>query len=254
MKENTLLLGLFFTSIIIFLVIPSAQGSNDVKIFPPNTKPYDISYEEHVKNYWKWIISFPASNSPYTDDTGERCALGQNDSNSSVFYLVGAGGGQHYRTCKVPEGKGIFIPVLNVEVSDKEQPNDPSPEALSRAATNDQNLVGSLYLEINGQKIIDEFYLRGVVNEKNTTASKYRIHTDVFEIEFPESAKFGDALYDVKVPGKSKAVADGFYLITEPLKKGEYNVIFKGTILCPDLNAGECIGFAQDMNYKLIVE
>lgn len=60
---------------------------------------------------------------PFKDSTGEKCVNGQINSNSSVFYLSGGGGGTHERQCKVPAGKGILIPVLDVEFSDKEVPN-----------------------------------------------------------------------------------------------------------------------------------
>jgi hypothetical protein len=54
-------------------------------------------------------------------------------------------------------------------------------------------------------------------------------------------------------PGPSKVVADGFYIITEPLKKGVYDITYKGNIFCV---LAECldITFTQDMKYKLIVE
>ncbi len=52
--------------------------------------------------------------------------------------------------------------------------------------------------------------------------------------------------------GSSKGVADGFYIITESLKKGVYDIVYKGSIFC---DIAECldITFAQDMRYKLMV-
>ena len=49
--------------------------------------------------------------------------LDQSNSNSSVFYLAHNSGGTSERVCKVPAGKGLFIPVMEVETSDKEVPN-----------------------------------------------------------------------------------------------------------------------------------
>ena len=56
------------------------------------------------------------------DRTGEKCANGQSNTNSSVFYLNHNNGGVSDRTCKVPAGKGLFIPVMPMEMSDKEAP------------------------------------------------------------------------------------------------------------------------------------
>src|SRR5918994_1045472 len=145
-------------SILIFSVVTvNGQTANSVKVFPPDAKPFGLSYEEHAKNYWKWLLSLPINEGPFQDRTGEKCANGQQNSNSSVFYLSGGGGGKHERECKVPAGKGVLIPVLHVELSDKEVPNA-SSEELSRLAKIDQDHVTSLVLEINGQKIFDEKY------------------------------------------------------------------------------------------------
>lgn len=234
----------------IFLVstplVFAAESINSVKIFPPDSKPFGITYDKHAENYWKWILSLPTTNSAYKDSTGEKCAVGQTDSNSSVFYLAGGGGGKHDRTCKIPAGKGILIPILHVTFSEKEVPNA-SVQELSRLAKIDQDHVTSLYLEINGEKIFDEKYPRGIANEQNSAVAKYRTHTNPFEAIYPVNALYGVS------PGPSKVVADGFYILTEPLDKGTYDVVFKGTIFC---ELAECLDvtFAQDMNYKLIVE
>jgi hypothetical protein len=52
---------------------------------------------------------------PWDEQDGRNCANGQSGSNSSVFYLSGNGGGVSERTCKVPAGKGLFIPVSSME-------------------------------------------------------------------------------------------------------------------------------------------
>ena len=82
------------------------------------------------------MISLPADKNPYMDKTGEKCSNGQLDTNSSVFYLSGGGGGKFSRTCTVPAGKGVLIPVMVVEVSDKEVPGA-TTEDLRRIAQKD---------------------------------------------------------------------------------------------------------------------
>lgn len=90
------------------------------------------------------------------------------------FYLSGNGEGKSDRTCKVPAGKGLFIPVMVVEWSDKEVPNA-SVEELHKSAKKDQDSVNSLYL-----KICDKEY-----NYEDLL--KYRTHTDDFEVVFPNN-------------------------------------------------------------------
>jgi hypothetical protein len=212
----------------------NAIGANLINILPPEDKPYGLSYEEHVKNFWKWVISLPSEKNPWPDNTGENCANKQLETNSSVFYLSGNGGGKSDRTCKIPAGKGLFIPISPMEISDKEAPNT-SVEDLNKIAKKDQDSVTSLYLKIG-----DKEYSREDLN-------KYRIHTEDFEVAFPNNAIFG------ATEGSSKAVADGYYVITEPLEKGTYNIKYSSSLICPGT---DCIqpNFAQEIEYTLIVE
>jgi hypothetical protein len=214
----------------------AAAGVNSVNIFPPATDPYGLTYDEHVKNFWKWIISLPRNMNPWDDPTGKNCANGQLEMNSSVFYLSGNGGGKTLdRTCKVPAGKGLFIPVSPMEISDKEVPNA-SVERLHDIAKKDQDSVTSLSLKI-GDK---EYSLEDL--------KKYRIHPEEdFQVIFPENGIFG------ATAGPSKAAADGYYVITEPLKKGNYTIAYSASLICPSV---ECIqpNFAQDIAYVITVK
>ena len=214
--------------------ISFAAGISSVNIFPPESKPYGLSYEQHVKNFWKWIISLPQDKNPWADQTGKNCAIGQLETNASIFYLSGNGGGKSDRICKVPAGKGLFIPVSPMEISDKEAPNR-SIEDLHKIAKKDQDSVTSLYLKIGNKE-----YSR-------QDLEKYRTPTEEFEVTFPKNAIFG------ATEGISKAVADGYYVITQPLEKGNYTILYKSSLICPEI---DCIqpNFAQDIKYNLIVE
>jgi hypothetical protein len=210
-------------------------GSKSVNIFSSGSKPYGLTFAEHQKNFWKWVLEIPANESPVNDPTGEKCANGQSNSNSSVFYLSFNNGGLSERTCKVPAGKGLLIPIMQVEFSEKEVPNA-SIEDLRRTATKDQDSVNSLYLEIG-----DKEY-------KYDDLVKYRTQTDVFEVVFPDKGIFG-----VIEGGVSKVIGDGFYIITEPLTQGNYSVHFKSSLICLDPDCAEP-NFAQDIKYNIIAE
>ncbi len=211
-----------------------SEGVMLINIINPESKPYGLSYEEHVQNFWKHIISIPADKNPWNQKTGENCAVGQSESNSSVFYLSGNGGDKVSWTCIVPAGKGLFIPVSPMEISDKEAPNT-SIEDLHKIAKKDQDSITSLYLKVG-----DKEFNAGDL-------AKYRFPTQDFEVVFPNNAIFGAS------EGNSKAVADGYYVITEPLAKGNYIITYKSSLICPGV---DCLqpSFAQDITYNLIVE
>ena len=127
-------------------------SSSSVNINPPNSKPYNLTYPDHAKNFWKWALEMPVSENPVTDQSGEKCANGQSNTNSSVFYLTFNNGGKSERTCKVPAGKALLIPVMQVEWSDKESPGA-TVDDLRSAAKKDQDSVNSLYLKIGDKDI-----------------------------------------------------------------------------------------------------
>lgn len=229
------IVSFLFMLLLFSATLSPVLGSNSVNIFPPGSKPYGLTFAEHQKNFWKWILEIPANESPVNDRTGEKCANGQSNTNSSVFYLSFNNGGISERTCKVPVGKGLLIPVMQVEWSDKEAPGA-SVEELHKSAKKDQDSVNSLYLKI-GDK---EYKYKDLI--------KYRTQTDVFEVVFPDNGIFG-----VIEGGVSKVVADGFYIITEPLTKGNYSVHFKSSLICPDPGCAEP-NFAQDIKYNIVAE
>jgi hypothetical protein len=228
---------IFVLSVLLLLSFqnsPYAAAVNSVNIFPPASKPYGLSYEQHIENFWKWVTSLPVDKNPWKDQTGQNCNNGQSGTNSPVFYLSGNGGGTSVRICKMQSGKGLFIPISQVEISDKEAPNA-SIEDLHRLAKKDQDSVTSLYLKINDR----------VYNSQDL--HNYRIHTPVFQVQFPKNAVFGVS------EGVSKAVGDGYYLITEPLAKGTYTIQYKSSLICPGT---DCLdpNFAEDIKYTIIAE
>lgn len=102
--------------------------------------------------------------------------------------------------------------------------------------TTDQNSVNSLYLEI-GDK---EYKLQDL--------TKYRTKTGPFNFVFADKGIFG-----VVHGGPTKAVGDGFYVITEPLAKGTYPVHFKSSLICTGAGCVEA-NFAQDITYTIIAK
>jgi hypothetical protein len=199
-----------------------------------DSKPYGLSYEDHVINYNKFILSLPLDTNPSTDETGERCTIGQDLNSSSVFYITGGSGGSTMRTCHVPPGVGLFIPMIEVEASTGEVPGA-TIDRLHQIAQKDQDNVKSLHLKINGS------------NYNYEDLKKFRIHTQDFDVDFPQNALFGAN------PGPSKVVADGHYVITSPLTQGKYTIQFGGSLVCLEADCLEPT-FATNTTYNLIVE
>ena len=240
MKALSICFALLLSALVILSLSSSSlqASSAQVNIFPPGSKPYGLSYEEHIKNWWKWQTSIPTQpegEHPIEDKTGEKCTKGQLDSNSSVFYLSGSGGATVQRTCEIPAGKSILIPVMTEIATDKEADyKGYTIKQLNDVARNDQNNVVTLSLNINGREYTFD------------DLKKFRTHTGDFVVVYPKYAIFGAS------EGPSKAVADGYYVITEPLPKGTYSIHYKGTITDP--TSTPPINYSPDIKYTLIVK
>ena len=216
--------------------------SNTTNIFTPSAKPFNLTYQDHAKNFWKWLVSIPKTHTPESDLTGEHSATGQTN-NSPIFFLsIGPNRRPAVkRSCTISNGKGILIPVMVVVVSDKEVPEIPNPTIndLRRKAKKDQDSVTNMHLRIDNE----EFNMDDL--------KKYRIHTGVFNVKFPKNA-----LWDLS-EGPAKAIAGGHYIITKSLPKGEHTIHWKSELKCID-REGEpkCIdnSFIQDIKYTVEVK
>jgi hypothetical protein len=194
-----------------------------------------LTYADHIKNFWKWLLGIPAIENPSNDPTGVKCATAQLNTSSPVFYLAPNNGGASQRVCTVPAGEALFIPVMQAEDSNKEDPSA-SVQDLNASVTTDQNSVNSLYLKI-GDK---EYNYQNLI--------KYRVKTGPFDFVFAVKGIFG-----VIQGGPTKAVADGFYIITEPLAKGTYPIHFKSSVFCTGTGCVET-SFAHDITYTIVAK
>lgn len=209
----------------------------ELEIFNPQDKPFGLSYQEHIKNYWNWYVSIPKEQHPAKDLIGNRCALGQNNISSDVFYLSGNTSNNIERICEVPKDKGLVIPIIVAEMADKEvdpekYPN-PTNETLSKIVKKDQDSVTNMFLKIDDH----EYQMNNL--------SKYRFGNDAFNLNFSENN-----IFDVPV-GSAIAVADGHYIITKPLPPGKHSVYWNSTLEC---SGYDCIDerFHQEVNYTII--
>ena len=206
-----------------------------IEIFKPNENPLGISYEDHVKNFWKLTCSLPKNKNPARrDNNGQIDEIVNQNSNSPVFYLnicCDVEGPLVERTCKVPKDKeAIFIPVMSVVVSEKEV-KDPSIDNLKKLAKEDQDSVKDLSVKLDGIEVND--------------IRSYRASTEGFDLEFPQ-----DALFDVSA-GTSQAVADGYYVIIPRPSPGTHKLHLKGNL---ENNKDESIDKKYSVNIKYTLE
>lgn len=218
-----------FAGLIIPLALPITEGSGiSQQVYPINSKPFGLTYGEWSAKWWQWGLSIPTKDSPIVDETGTKCAVGQN--NSNVWFLSGHGGGEVSRACSIPAGKAIFFPVINVEC-DYTSPNLKTESDLRKCATDDQNKVSNLRATVDGVAIPD--------------LEKYRAQSPLFNMTVPKDNVMGIP------PGTTQAVSDGFWVFLKPLSPGKHEIHFTGSLA--DFTATGPLNLVEDIKYDITV-
>jgi hypothetical protein len=209
-------------------IFSSDNTSNTVKIFPPDAMPYNMTYGEWSAKWWQWILSIPTQNNPLNDDNGRNCAVEQS---GPVWFLVGTTGGLTERTCTIPAGKAILIPVINGECSYAEYPSFKSESELRSCAITQMDKATQLKARVDGVDVID--------------LNSYRFQSPLFNLTLSENNIFG-------LPASTtQAVADGFWILLEPLPAGNHEIQFGGGVV--DVSTTGTINFATEAVYRITI-
>lgn len=222
--------SLGFVFIVLFAMTISVEAQNDKSnlntgILPSDSKPYGLTYGEWSAKWWQWALSIPSTTNPLTDTTGEFC--GENQS-GNVWFLAGTIGGSATRTCTIPAGKAIFLPIVNqFDCCESGQ----TVEDMRKNVTFQIDNVTSMTFDLDG------VHLKNLLN--------YRAQSPVFSFSLPADNFFG-APAGVYEP----TVSDGYYLMLAPLRKGQHTIDFTGSI-SPNAPFG---GLALNVNYTINIK
>jgi hypothetical protein len=94
-----------------------AKRSVNPRVFPPQARPFGLSYGDWANRYYQWLAVIPTAENPLTDPTGARAAVGQT---GKVWFLTTTNDWQDVeggvyssaeRSITVPNGKGLFVPL-----------------------------------------------------------------------------------------------------------------------------------------------
>jgi len=228
MANNSIRIAVFVFLIAAIIIPLSAFAQEDSVAFPPDSKPYQRTYGEWTAEWWKWFISIPIGNNPLNDPSGERCAVGQNQT-GPVWFLVGSGGGKAERECTIPAGRAILMPAINVECSYAEDQSLRTEDDLRACAKSDQDLVTETTATLNGSVL-----------------QVHRVRSPVFNFTVPADNVFAAP------EGPTKAVSEGFWVFIKPLPPGQYELHAGGLLVDPTVTAP--VNLVEDSTYHLTVE
>jgi len=214
-----------------------AADDSHPAVFSPDSKPLGQSYRQWSAEWWQFVFSIPLSANPIFDETGEKCMVGQY---GPVWFLAGTFGGTARRDCSIPEGKALFLPVLNnmlfnsPNVCGQGSEND-SADALRALIAPTSDNVTTLSVQVDDESV------QGLKED-------FRFKSKVFEVSLPEDNIYNPLCVEAglgKVPAGiySPAVSDGFYVMLKPLPVGDHTIRIRA----------ESSGFSLDVEYNITI-
>jgi hypothetical protein len=195
-------------------------------VYSKDSSPYGIPYGEWLAKWWNWTVSIPTAQHPRDDYTPEKCHVNQQ---GPVWFLADQLGGREERTCTIPAGKAIFIPLL-VGECEYSTPDIKTDDDLRRCATAG-NEYGVIEAKVDGIKL--------------KSLEQYRTQSGFFNITISEGN-----IYE-SPPGTFRGFADGFFVFLEPLPPGKHDVNLKVSVLNP---IEPSYNYNADWTYHLTIE
>ena len=162
------------------------------------------SQADWSRAWWQWAASFEQDESPVADRTGALCDRKQQ---GAVWFLAGTyGTNRTIRTCKVPQGKYLFFPLINYVVMPPSGRLVSCLTVMSSAASTTEG-VSNLILEVDGVRVPQ------LLTYRQATKDCF----DIGVLAQPKVRVFPSA-------------ANGYYVMLRPLKPGKHVLNFGGAL------------------------
>src|SRR5690349_18700893 len=191
----------------IFSLIPTSLADNiNPQLYSVDSKPFGLTMSEWSVKWWQWLHSIPAPNNPASDKTGQDCSVGQ--PSKDVWFLVQTTSGPGERTCTIPAGRALLLPVAINECSTAEDPALTTESALRACAVagNEVNSIVAIVAIVDGVKL--------------KSLEQYRVQSPLFTLTFPENNNNG-------LPaGPTQAVSDAYMTFLKPLSPRNHTLQF----------------------------
>ena len=220
---------------------PADGNGGNQGVFPPDSRPFGLTYGEWSAKWWQWAYSLPVPQNPFFDDL--NCQNGANGQSGPVWFLTGVfnQSGKTTRPCNVPQGKALFFPVLNYE-GDNLCPVINPPHSVEGLRAMSKGIMDGA---TNLQADVDGVSIQGL-NPIGKTP--YRVLSPPFDSKFPNNnilQFFGCWGTPPVAPAGEYGVmvSDGVFVMLEPLSQGHHIIHF----------SGQLPGFMLDITYQLTV-
>ncbi|HVI59903.1 MAG TPA: hypothetical protein VM619_13665 [Luteimonas sp.] len=209
------------------MATPSLAAS-PASVLPPGARVAGQAQAEYTVKWWQWINRLPPGVRAYQDPTGAQCALNQS---GEVWFLAGTDGtGDAARHCRMPAGKHVFFPVINMIAHSMPGKPVSCGDATAVVRANNDHL-GEVEVTIDGV-VVRHVELHRLVSPRCFDA-------------------FPSAPYLKKAQSWYPAATDGYWLMLQPLQPGMHLVSVKARYDNPGNDLGD---LEQVFEYQLQVE
>jgi len=222
------LVALSLTSIIpLFTVFVNADNLNP-GVYSKDSSPFGVPYKEWIHRWWQWNLGTPVTEHPRDNFTAQKCTSNQN---GSVWFLPDILTGKEERSCTIPVGKAILVPLLSGECHNDGTPPVMNDDELRKCASEGDEF-GIISATLDGTKI--------------QNLDQYRTQTGFYNITIAKNNIF-DA-----VPGTGfKGNADGFFVFLEPPSPGKHDLRLTTSVANPTTPS---YNYAAEVIYHLTIK
>ncbi len=199
MLKSIVIMMILLSSTLLVIPISSSVNAASPQLFPSS-----VSKALSAK-WWQWLLSIPPNINPILDDNS--CNVKQS---GNFFISLGRLEALQIEYCTIPQGKGIFFPVVNIVATlDKNDPAFDTIAEVKKAVADFINGATDLQASVDGVDI---------------NLNKLRAQSPPFKFKVGEENLLGAPA------GTYTAVSDGYWVALHPLSVGEHTIHFSGKI------------------------
>ncbi len=209
------------------------KHEDQAEVVRPNERYHGRSYAEWSAEALQWSLELPLAGHPAIDSPDFDVRRGQR---GNVWFLA-APFGTLERTCTIPKNKALFLTLANVEASTLEPPES----GFHGDTEAEQRELAKYYADhiVHPFCVIDGRPVKHI--------ERYRVSSPQFEFTAPSPWLFGE------IGGEGTSVGDGYYVLIEPLSKGQHTIHYGGTFHFTLAEDGFDADLSIDMTYHVKV-
>jgi hypothetical protein len=255
--RSTCILVTFFLLFSIFFAFPGLHSVYGVELFSKDEKPFGVSYDDWVANYWKWDASL---NTDEFTPKPDGCLI--NKSDPLVMLMDTTVEDSPHQICKISSNQGIMIPMwigecdTGTNLPNIKNPNVNLDQQLTECAREVFNL-GNIRSEVkvDGLSVAKLDVRMSMISGKldykiNALTNVTEFYSKGFNLTTPPDTHSAGAK-----PGTWRTGSQGWWVFLKPLPPGEHTISYNvrvtptGALTSPGTNPH----FA-DITYKLQVD